>query len=212
MIKLEDGYIVQHSTMQTIIISYHVYGVHAPVSAHTLTWSLIHQSGLTVIQALQTSAHTDIGPSNVCVLHWCMTTGCQPNVSVPDMDKHSSSLARLAEIFFDTGRNVFKRLPLLCADISRKSRKLRKFHTYFCSKITNLQYWGKIVPKSTISWPNQQTTDRLASQECSINDEKNRKIAPSCDSYWPTLSHVLYYMHCMYSNAFYPLYSMHLVS
>ena len=28
-----------------------------------------HQSGLTVIQALQTSAHTDIGPSNVCVLH-----------------------------------------------------------------------------------------------------------------------------------------------
>ena len=40
IIKLEDGYIVQHSTMPTIIISYHVYGVPAPVSTHTLTWSL----------------------------------------------------------------------------------------------------------------------------------------------------------------------------
>ena len=73
------------------------------------------------------------------------------------------------------------------------------------SEITNLQYPGKIVPKSTIF-------GRINSLqiECSINNKKNHKIAPSCDSYWPKLSHVLYYMHCMYSNAFYPLYSMHL--
>jgi hypothetical protein len=40
-----------------------------------------------------------------------------------DMQKHSSSLASLAETFF--GGNTFKLLPLLRADISRKGIKFR---------------------------------------------------------------------------------------
>jgi hypothetical protein len=53
----------------------------------------------------------------------------------PDMHKHPSSLARLAEIFLDIGGNIFKRLLLLFADISGKWRIKKILYYWFCQKL-----------------------------------------------------------------------------
>ena len=57
-----------------------------------------------------------------------------------DMQKHPSSLARLAEIFLSIGGNICKTPPLLCADISGKLRKLRQFGNYFFHLIKKILF------------------------------------------------------------------------
>ena len=42
----------------------------------------------------------------------------------PDMEKHPSSLASLAEIFWGFGGNIFKWLPLFCDAFGGKQKKL----------------------------------------------------------------------------------------
>ena len=74
------------------------------------------------------------------------------------------------------------------------------------SEITNLQYPGKIVPKSTIFG---QSTDRLAPQAFPINN--NKKITRLRQAVIAIVLYALYVQQCILFVVFYASWLLHLV-